>query len=231
MGICRGGDIPVGQHGTFQKFGCHPDQIVPDPTTVHLDDGAAVYGEEVDRVLLKQRKKDLDRLLIIESQAGFHGELPRYCISQGTQDAVDPGKITQESPAGAFAINHGRGATEIQIDGSDGVLLEFLGGAHERRDVVADHLRDDGTTSGVPGDGFEDRFVQSRGRIDPEIFRIVEIRPTIACHEPPERQVRDILHRCQGQNGSAGRNKLLQRHHHGGCIKQVFSTIDRLLYN
>ena len=199
--IARRGDIPVGQHGTVEGLRGKADQVVPDAAAVHLQHGAPVHGDEVDRVLGKKREERLDRPLRVESEACLDGELPRNRLPQGAENPVDAGEVAQQSAARALAVDDGCGTPKIQVDRRDGMVLQFTRAPHQRGNVVADHLRDGGAARGILRDRFEDRLVEPRGRIDPEVFRVVEIRAPIPGHQPPERQVGHILHRCQRQHG------------------------------
>ena len=56
-------------------------------------------------------------------------------------------------------------AAEVQINRRDWMLLQLVRGAHEGRDVVADHLRDDRPAGWILRDGLsEDLRVESRRR-------------------------------------------------------------------
>jgi hypothetical protein len=97
------------------------------------------------------------------------------------------------------SIHDGGGAAEIQVHRDNGVVLKLLRRADERRDVIADHLRDDGPAGGVLGDGTEDVLLDVRGRMNAKVFRVVNVRATVGRHQFPKRQVRHVLHRREGE--------------------------------
>ena len=102
--------------------------------------------------------------------------------------------------ARAFAIDHRRGAAQVQIHRRHRILLQLPGRAHQRGNVVADHLRDHRPAGGVLGHRPEDVLVQTRSGVDPEVLRDIDIRSAISGHQPQERQVGDALHRRQGEH-------------------------------
>ena len=108
--------------------------------------------------------------------------------------------FTQQAPASALAVYHGRRAPEIEIHRRHGVLLQFPGGLGQRHWVIADELGDGRATGGVFDDGPQDGSVERAGAVHPEILGPIDIRPTVAGHDTPEGQVRDILHRGQRQH-------------------------------
>ncbi len=108
---------------------------------------------------------------------------------------VDPLRVAQQSAAGAFAIHDRDGATEIEINRGDRVLLQFARGADQRRDIVADHLRDDGAASRVLGDGSEDVAIEPRIGQDAKVFGEIDVGIPVAADQAHEAQVGDVLHR------------------------------------
>ncbi len=146
----------------------------------------------------------------IEAEARFDGEFDGDGVAQRAEDGVHALRFAQQAAAGAFAINDGRGTAEVQVHGGDGILLQFLRGADERGDVVADHLRDDGPAGGILGDGFENPFFEVRGGVDAKIFGVINIRAAVRRHESPERQVGDVLHRREREDGFRAVEQLLE---------------------
>ena len=116
-------------------------------------------------------------------------------------------RFAQQSAASAFAIDDGSGAAEVQVNGRDGIVLQFLGRAHERRDVVADHLGDDRPAGGILRDGIQDPLFQVGNGVDAKVFGPVNIRSAVTADHAHEFQRGDILH---------GR----QREHGGRCAQQ-----------
>ena len=173
-------DIAVGEDGTGDGGDGAGDVIVMDFGAVHFLDGAAVDGEEVEGMFREDGQEFVEDLRGIEAEAGFDGELDGDGVAQRAEDGVHARGFAEQAAAGAFAIDDGRGAAEIEVNGGDGVLLQFLRGADERGDVVADHLRDDGPAGGILGDGIEDPFFQVRGGVDAEIFGVINIRAAVA---------------------------------------------------
>ena len=49
-------------------------------------------------------------------------------------------RFTEQAAAGAFLVHYRRGAAEVEVHGSDGVMLQLAHGAHHGRDVVPDDL-------------------------------------------------------------------------------------------
>src|SRR5688572_31679098 len=55
--------------------------------------------------------------------------------------------FTKQTSARTFFVNHRCRATEVQIHCRDGILLKLFRGAHERRNIVSNHLRSEEHTS------------------------------------------------------------------------------------
>ena len=99
----------------------------------------------------KNRQQLGEDLRRVKSKAGFHGKSYSNGLSQCAQNSVHPVWLAQQSPAGAFPVNHRRRATEVQIDGRNWILLQLAGGPDQRGDVVADQLRNNWTPGRIFG--------------------------------------------------------------------------------
>ncbi len=140
----------------------------------------------------QQRIKFLRRF---KTNARFYRKRHRHRVAQRAENRVNARWFAQQSAARALAINNWRGTTEIQINRGDGKLLQQLCIAHERGNIVADHLRDDGFTGGIFGDGIENPFFRPRIAMDAKIFRPINFRPAVAVNDAHELQRRHVLHR------------------------------------
>lgn len=209
-GLARGIDVAVGEDGARNGLDGAGDVIVMDFAAVHFADGAAVDGEEVERMAREDGKEFVEDRGRIKAESGLDGELDGDGVAEGAEDGVHTAGFAEESAAGAFAIDDGRGATEVQVDGSDGISLQLGGGANEGGDVVADHLRDGGFAGGIFGDGFENPFFEMGHGVDAEIFGVIDVRTAVGRHEFPEREVGDILHRRERENGLRAGKELLE---------------------
>ena len=178
------------------------DEFVTGRAAIHLFHGPRVDGEQVERMAGEDRKEFVEDRSVIETDAGFHRERDGDRFAQSAQDSIDAVGIAQQTAAGAFAIHDRHGAAEIQINRRDGMLLQFARGADEGGDVVADHLRDDRPAGRILRDGGEDLRIESRLGQDPEIFGEINVGVSVAADQAHERQVRDILHRREGEDGS-----------------------------
>lgn len=70
------------------------------------------------------------------------------------------------------------------------------------RNVVADHLRDDGAAGRVLRDGGEDMRIKPRLGQDPEVFGEINGRVAVTADQAHEAPVRHILHRREREDGS-----------------------------
>jgi len=109
--------------------------------------------------------------------------------------------IAEETATGAFAVHDRDGAAEVEIDGGDGMLLQFARSANERGDVVADHLRDYRPAGRVLRDGAENVRIEPRIGQDPEVFGEVKIGVAVTGDQPHEAQVGNVLHRREREDG------------------------------
>ena len=91
----------------------------------------------------KNRQQFIEHVRRIKAEARFDGELDFHRVAQRAENGVHALGFAQQTAAGAFAINDRRGAAEIQVHGGNRIFLQLARGAHQRRNVVADHLRDD----------------------------------------------------------------------------------------
>ena len=94
--------------------------------TIAFADGAAVHGEQIDLMTLEDREEFGKHAGIIEANASLDGERNLHGLAQRSEDGIHPVGFAQKTAAGAFLVNHRSRAAEIQIDGGDRMLLEFL---------------------------------------------------------------------------------------------------------
>ena len=80
------------------------------------------------------------------------------------------------------------------------MLLQFPRRTHQRRYIVADQLSDDRPARGIGRNRPENDPLQTRGSINAEVLREIEVRPAIGRHQVPKQVVGDILHRRQRQH-------------------------------
>lgn len=217
VGFGGGADVAIGEDGAGEGLGGLADEFVAHWGAVHFVDGAAVDREEVEVMFSEDGDELVEDLGGVEPDAGFDGE--SGCgdgIAQGAEDGVDLLGVAEEAATGAFAVDHGCGAAEVEVDGGDGVILEFAGGADEFGDVVTDELGDGWALGWVMGNGAEDAFIEVGVGIDAEVFSEVEVGATVGVDEFPEFPVGDVLHggqRERGQGGFEGGVELFGRGH------------------
>ena len=159
--LSGGIDVPIRDHRARQGFSRAANQIVVNRQTIHLRHGARVNREQINRVLREDRQQRVKLVRRSEAHARFHRELDAHRIAQRAENGVNALRFAEQSAAGAFLVNDRRGAAEIQVNRHDREALQFFRGAHERGNVVADHLRDDRLARGVLFDGRHDPGLQS----------------------------------------------------------------------
>ena len=170
-GLLRGIDVAIGQHGARQRGDGARDELVVHLAPIHLLHRARVHGEQVERVLREDGQQLGEDLRRVEADAGLDREPDLHRVAQRAQDGIHARGVAQQAAARAFAIDDRRGTAQVQIHRRHRVLLQLARRAHQRGNVVADHLRDDRPAGGVLGDGLEDVLVQPRSGIDPEVLR------------------------------------------------------------
>lgn len=152
--VGRGGDIAVGEDGAGHVLDGHANEVMADLGAVHVGDGAAMDGEEVDGVAGEEGEEAFPSGGVGEPDTSLDGEGDEVDgIAEGAEDGVDACGFAEESAAGALAVHDGRGAAEVEVDGGDRELLELAGGGGECDGVVADELSDGGSAGGVEGEG------------------------------------------------------------------------------
>ena len=196
----RGVHVAVGDDRARHRLDGLADEIVVHRQPVHLRDGAPVHRQQVERVPREDRQQLVELLRRVEAEPRLDGELDLHRVAQRAEDRVDALRLAQQPAAGALAVDDRRRAAEVQVDRGDRVLLQLPRGAHERRNVVADHLRDDRPAGGVAGDGVENPLLRRRRGVDAEVLGPVNVRAAVAVHELPERAVGHVLHRRQRQD-------------------------------
>ena len=122
---------------------------MPNPTGVHLEHRPPMDGYEINGVFCKEREKYLKGFLRVEAKTGLHRELPWNGVSQRPENFIDTGQVAQQSSARALAVDHRGGTAEVQIDRRDGMLGQLLCRTNQRRDVVANHLSDNGAAGRI----------------------------------------------------------------------------------
>ena len=158
-----------------------------------------MHRQRVERVAGEDRQQPVELLGRGEAQPGLHRELDAHRVAERAEDGVDALGFTQQAAARALAVDDGRRASQVEVDCGDRVVLEGPGRANQRRDVVADHLRDDRLSRGVLRDRVEDPLLRRRGVVDPEVLGPVDVGAAVLVHQRPERAVGDFLHRRQGE--------------------------------
>ena len=108
------------------------------------------------RLELKQRIKLCG---ISKSQPRLNCKRSSDRRPQYAEQFINSRQIAQQAPTRTFAIDHWRGATEVQINGRHRVFFKRLGGSRHRLKVIADDLCDCWATSGIFGDRAKDRFL------------------------------------------------------------------------
>ena len=159
-----------------------------------------MHGDQIDRVLLEKPQQRLENLRSIETDPRFYREGNRNCLPQRAEDRVDLFRFAQQSAAGAFSVNDRRGASEVQVDCSHGMLLQFFRGADQGRHIIADHLRHHRPAGRILGNRLQYVAFQPRLGVHPKVFRPIHVRTAVTRHQAPERQVSHVLHRRKRKN-------------------------------
>ncbi len=209
--------IAVGDHRAIESLGGLLDQRGSDGSLIAIRDCAGMDRQAVDGVLAENFQNALKLIGAVKSEAGFYGETSRDRIPQRAEDGIDLIRVTQQTTAGIFPVNHGCGAAEIEIDSSHGILAEFSRGAHQFFDIATDHLGEDGPARGILGDGAQDVGVRARVDVNAEIFRHEPIGQTAFGKHAHEGQIRHVLHRCKHKGGAL----FWQKISHLGCQEMV----------
>ncbi len=100
-------------------------------------------------------------------------------VAQRAENGIHARGLAEQPAARAFAIDDRRRTAQVQVHRRNRILLQLARGAHQRGDVVADHLRDHRPAGRVLGDRLEDVLVQPRSGVDPEVLRDIDIRPAV----------------------------------------------------
>jgi hypothetical protein len=209
-GFAGGIDVAIREHRARQRRDGARDEVVTRRAAIHLFHRPRVDGKQVERMTEEDGKEFVENSAVIEADARFHRERDRDGFAQCAQDSIDAVGVAEQTAAGAFAIHDRNGAAEVQINRRDRVLLQLARGADERRDVVADHLRDDRAARRILRDGGEDLRIESRFGQDPEVFGEIKVRVAVAADQAHEAQVRDILHRREREDGSVAAQQVLE---------------------
>jgi hypothetical protein len=131
--------------------------------------------------------------------------------------AVNALRFAEQTTARTFLVNDGRGTAEVQINRGDRKLLQCFRRANERRNVVADQLRNDGLAGGILFDGFENPLLWSRDGMNAKVFRPVNIRTPVTMHQIPERGIGHILHRREREEGRGAAEQVVKLRHSSNC--------------
>src|SRR5688572_5648680 len=105
---------------------------------IHLKNGSAMHGEQVQVMPGKDGQKLIKQRGAVKTDARFYRKLYQDRIAQSSENRVHFLRLSQQSAARAFAIDYRGGAAEVQIDGSNRVLLQRLGSAHQGGNIVSD---------------------------------------------------------------------------------------------
>lgn len=200
-GFMGGKDIAIGEDRAGEGRDGLGDEVIVDFAAVHFAHGAAVDGEEVQGVAGENGKQLGEGVGGIEADPSFNGERDAEGVAEGAEDRIDALGFAEQAAAGTFAVDDGGGAPEVEVDGSDGEMLQFPGGPDEGGDIITDELGNDRPARGVVRDGLEDVAVEAGPGIDAEVFREVEVGAAEAGEQAPEGQVGDVLHGREGQEG------------------------------
>jgi uncharacterized protein YciU (UPF0263 family) len=188
-------DISVRNDGAGELLDGVADHLWVDRALVTFFDSASVNGEEVDGVLFKNTEESVEFIGSMKTNPSFYGEGKIAAgLAQNAEEVVDVVGIPEESATGVLAVNDGSGAAEIEIDPGDGVFFELVHGADEFVGVLANHLRDEGATGGVLGDGAEDVGIEMGVDVDAEVLGDVNIGSSKGCDDPEKGEVRHVLH-------------------------------------
>ncbi len=194
------------------------DEIIVHLGAIHFPHGATMHGQQVGLMTRKnlQQRIKLRHGGLLDADACLHRERHlRDGFPEGPQDAVDALRITQQTPACAFVENARCWAAEIEINACHRMFLQFFGGAHQMRHIIADHLQHHWTTRGILRGTAQDFFVQLRVGRDPEILGKADIRAAILMQQMDESMVGHILHRSQSQQGRVLPQLLAEAGRHG----------------
>src|SRR5215204_4067313 len=74
VGFGCGVDVAVGENRAGDRFDGAGDEIVMDSRAIHFVNGAAMDGEEIERVFRENRQQFVEYLGRMETDACFHGE-------------------------------------------------------------------------------------------------------------------------------------------------------------
>jgi hypothetical protein len=153
---------------------------------------------------------------VFEAEPHLHGESARDRGAQGPQDAVDLGGLAQQTAAHILLVNLRRGAAQIEVDAGDVVPEQFVDGAGEVIDVLADQLREHRASGGVFVDRAQDVLLRPRLGVDPEKLGEEEVRRAVVRDHAHESEVGDVLHRRERRVGQFRLQSRGQRAEGGG---------------
>ncbi len=213
-----GEDIPIRKDRRGDPANSLRDPIIMDRRPVHLPHRPPVDRQRIDGMAAKDVEQRVELPRCIEADPGLHRERPRHRRPERRHDLLHLRHVPQQPPARPLSADDRRRTTEVQVDPQHRLPLQRPCRPDQRRDVLPDHLRDHRLPARALPDRADNPLLRLRIAVDAEILRVVEVRPPVAGHHPPERQVGHILHRGQDQQGT--RSRLLQevsdlgvRHH------------------
>ena len=168
--------------------------------TIFFGDRAAVHREQIQAVFGKNLKQRIELPGILKPQSRLDREGSLHRLPQHPQQGIHPRQIAQQPTAGTLAVNDRRGTPEVEVYRSHGMPFQRLGGSRHGLKIVSNNLRNRWTTGGIFENRTEDVFLRDIMRRHAEELGEIQIRPAVFRHEPPERQVCDVLHGSQRED-------------------------------
>ena len=148
--------IAVGDHRKRQRLHGLAHTFCADRRLIEILHAAGVDGEPVDAVSTENFEQPRELVAAGIADAGLHGESAGDGLAQSSEQTVDFLRLAQQSPAGILAADDGCRAAEIQIDAGHLKGRELFRGAHQARQITADHLCEKRPASAVLGDRPQD---------------------------------------------------------------------------
>ena len=122
---------------------------------------------------------------------------------------VRTAKLLQKYPVAAIDLNLGCPAPIVYRKCAGGGLLR----EPQRIDAILGALRDDGPAGGIFGDGIQNPFFRPGIAVNAEVFRPINIRPSVTGDDAHEFQRGHILHWCQREHRRGSGQQRRKRFH------------------